>query len=210
MKRYSKLICFLVCLMNLASAEEKTDLGIFYQWSDIGATGQKGGAFFQKSEGAYYLKGAGENVWGNADSFGFLWMPLRGDFSMEGTLTIIDLTDAPHRKAGWMVRQSLDPDAAHISCAVHGDGLVSLQYRPVTGAPTEGIRFEMKAAEEIRLTKEGSEFTMVVSKNGSESESKSIRLDGFDETLFAGAWVCSKNVEKLEAARFGQVRFLIP
>lgn len=210
MRIYS-LLAVIVCIaFNSISAAEDTDLGVFHQWANIGSTGIEGSAFYKASEDAYYLKASGENIWGEADSFGFLWAPMEGDFSMEGIVTIIDLTEAPHRKAGWMIRSSLDPDAAHVTCAVHGDGLVAFQYRPTVGAATVGIRFDMKAAEEIRLMKQGDSFTMVVGKQGAESESKTLELEGFDGVLFAGPWVCSKNVEKLEAARFGQVSILLP
>ncbi len=205
------LLAFTVCIaVNSISAADEAELGVFHQWTDIGSPGVVGSAFYKASENAYYLKASGENIWGETDSFGFLWAPMEGDFSMDGIVTIIDLTDAPHRKAGWMIRSSLDPDAAHVTCAVHGDGLVAFQYRPTAGAATVGIRFDMKAAEEIRLTKQGNNFTMVVGKQGANSESKTLELDGFEGALFAGPWVCSKNVEKLEAARFGQVSILVP
>ncbi len=41
-----------------------------------------------------------------------------------------------HRKAGWMIRQSLDADSPYVDAVIHGDGLASLQYRKVQGGPT--------------------------------------------------------------------------
>ncbi len=214
MNRYTQPLWILLLFVALPLISfgqgNEDDLGIFDQWTDVGKTGVAGGAFYQSSEQAYYLKAAGENIWGTLDSFGFLWKRVSGDVSMEGSVTIVDLTEAPHRKAGWMIRASLEPDAPHVTCAVHGDGLVSMQYRPSSGAETKGIPFEVKGADKIRLEKKGTVFTMSAAKSGEEYETKTVELRGIEGPLLAGPWVCSKNVEQLEAARFGYVRLVVP
>ena len=40
----------------------------------------------------------------------------------------------PHRKIGWMIRESDKEDAAHMTATVHGDGLTVLQWRRLRGA----------------------------------------------------------------------------
>jgi len=182
-------------------------IGTFTNWSEVGDTGVEGGAFYHSTEEAYYLRRAGHNIWGESDGFGYLWKPLGGDAIMESTVTIIHLSKAPHRKAGWMIRTSLDPDATHVTCALHGDGLVALQYRSSKGALTQGKPFTMKFADTLRLEKTGKTFTMTATKGDKIIETKSISLDGFDGPLLVGPWVCSKDIEHLEAARFGNVRF---
>ncbi|MDG2166782.1 MAG: hypothetical protein P8L44_02505 [Opitutales bacterium] len=189
------------------SSHSSNKLGIFSNWSEVGDTGQSGGAFFNSAEEAYYLRGAGHNIWSNKDGFGFLWKEVSGDITMEGSVTIIHLSKAPHRKAGWMIRSSLDPNAAHVTCALHGDGLIALQYRPAKGAETKGIPFQMKFADSLRLEKRGKLYTMTAIKDKQLIETKSVSLEGFEGPLLAGPWVCSKDVEQLEAARFGNVRF---
>jgi hypothetical protein len=201
-----------LALPFIASGEDthNDSLGLFDNWTDIGETGATGGAFYQASEQAYYLRAAGDNIWGEKDSFGFLWKHIQGDVIMESLVTIVHLSEAPHRKAGFMIRTSLEPDAPHVTCAVHGDGLVALQYRPSSGAATIGMPFKLKGAETIRLEKTGNIFTMSASKTGARIETKSVELEGFDGALLAGPWVCSKTVGQLEAARFGKLRFTQP
>lgn len=79
----------------------------------------------------------------------------------------------------------------------------------VCGATTVGS-FRYKAVEEIRLTKQGDRFTMVVGKQSAGCESKTLKLRRFNGIRFADPWICSKNVEKLEAKGFGQVSILVP
>lgn len=51
---------------------------------------------------------------------------------------------------------------------------------------------------------------MVVGKQGVGCESKTLKLRRFNGARFANPWICSKNVEKLEAKGFGQVSILVP
>ncbi len=53
----------------------------------------------------------------------------------------------PHRKAGVIVRRSLDADSPYADAVVHGDGLTSLQFRRAKGALTEEVRSEMTGAD---------------------------------------------------------------
>ena len=55
----------------------------------------------------------------------------------------------PHRKAGWMIRKNLNPDAAHVSAVIHGDGLASLQYRAETGNSTMENKLLLSAIPDL-------------------------------------------------------------
>ena len=56
------------------------------------------------------------------------------------TLNVKNLSDALYRKLGWTVRSTRATDAPHVTAAVHGDGLVALQFRRTAGGLTEEVR----------------------------------------------------------------------
>lgn len=55
---------------------------------------------------------------------------MSGNFTVTATTTF--LTDGnPHRKASIMLRKDLDVNSAFLHFAIHGDGMPSVQFRPV-------------------------------------------------------------------------------
>ena len=54
-----------------------------------------------------------------------------------------------------MVRQTLDADSAYADVALHGNGLLSLQYREEKGAATHEIQANVSAAKRLRIVKRG-------------------------------------------------------
>ena len=86
------------------------------------------------------VSGGGANIWGAADSFYYAWRRAGGDLTLTADVAFEGTGGDPHRKAGWMVRGDLSPDAAYADAVVHGDGLVALQYRPARGAETQEVR----------------------------------------------------------------------
>ena len=64
---------------------------------------------------------------------------MTGNFIVTAQVNFVGEGVELHRKLGWMVRATLDTSSAHITTAIHGDGLTSLQYRRNTGTRTEEI-----------------------------------------------------------------------
>src|SRR5512138_2013630 len=77
-----------------------------WQWMDIGDVGTPGDVHLAPNT-EWNVSGAGSDIWGTADSFFFVYQPLR-DGSIANTFLSEDFTD-PFAKAGLMIRQSLDP-----------------------------------------------------------------------------------------------------
>ena len=75
-----------------------------------------------------------------ADAFHFAYVPLSGDFDMWARVTSLDGPD-PWSKAGLMIRESLDPAAAHHFLLASGQNGLAHQWRPSAGGVTlhEGI-----------------------------------------------------------------------
>ena len=74
---------------------------------------------------------------------------------LRARISFVGMGAESHRKAGWMIRKSLSPDAAHVSAVVHGDGLASLQYQEDKGKPTMEIQSDISKPDVIQLERRG-------------------------------------------------------
>lgn len=183
--------------------------GLFDGHLDIGSTKQAGGLEYEAATGQYRIFGAGSNIWGRSDAFHFAWKSIQGDFILRARLAFEGEGTDPHRKIGWMVRESLRPDAAHMSGALHGDGLTSLQWRPESAAETSEITAPLQAPDIIQLERRGNRFTLSAAKDGEPWVTVQKELD-LDSELMAGLFVCSHSAEVTEFARFWNVRIIRP
>jgi hypothetical protein len=130
---------------------------------DIGKTALPGYVQFDSSNGIIKLTGSGENMWENQDAFFFMWDKIEGDCFGKADIAWEDAGKNPHCKAGWMIRAGLDPDDAYADAVVHGDGLISLQYRKTKGGATSEIQSPLRGAKAISFERTGNQFTMSVS-----------------------------------------------
>ena len=116
---------------------QNSSTGIFYDHADIGAVKHQGKVSYHSIDQEYLIEGSGANMWFADDQLHFLWNSIQGDFILRAKVKFVGEGVDPHRKMGWMARNSFQPDAEHVSAAVHGDGLVSFQYRKYKEEDTE-------------------------------------------------------------------------
>ncbi|MEO7146125.1 MAG: hypothetical protein ABI165_21735 [Bryobacteraceae bacterium] len=134
---------------TLAAAQPAGGIGIFAGDSDIGNPAIKGSTEFDSAKKEYRISGAGENIWARGDRFHFLWRKISGNVRITATLHFAGTSTTLHRKAGIMLRQSLEPGSAYVDSVVHGNGLTALQVRETTGGITRGFRFPVVAPDRI-------------------------------------------------------------
>jgi hypothetical protein len=99
--------------------------------TDVGDAGIAGGAVFQS--GVWTVQGAGQDIWGTADAFQFLYRIVNGD-SRHMVVRVDDLQDTnPFAKAGLMLRASLGADGATVILDVKPNNEVEFMSRPSAG-----------------------------------------------------------------------------
>jgi len=91
---------------------------------------------------------------------------MEGDFLLRTRAKFLGEGTNAHRKVGWMIRHSLEPNTPYADAVVHGDGLTSLQFRRVVDGLTEEVTAEMTAPEVIQLERKGNTISMSVAKSG--------------------------------------------
>ena len=197
---------FILTLATATLALAAGDMGAFEGATDVGNPAKKGSVAFDSAKGEYRITGSGVNVWAKTDEFQFLWRKLAGNVRMTATMQFVGTSSVAHRKAGLMIRTSLEPDAPYVDATVHGDGLTSLQYRETAGDITRGVNFPVVGPTQIRLERIGSLFHMWTGKEGGPlQEAGAVPVALGKAPVYVGLFVCSHNPENLESVVFSNV-----
>ncbi|HEV8382483.1 MAG TPA: hypothetical protein VGQ29_12910 [Gemmatimonadales bacterium] len=182
-------------------------VGIFTTQSDVGRA--SGSASYDPQQQTYLIAGSGQNMWDSRDDFHFVWKRMTGNFILATRARFIGAGVEAHRKIGWTIRPTLDPGSAHVTAALHGNGLMSLQFRRQAGAITE----EVKSADSfpdadavIQLERRDAEYFMSVARFGDTLVTQRLAGVSLPDTVYVGLFVCSHNDTVTERATFRNVR----
>ena len=196
-----------ICLLGCWSFGDETphNLGDFQSHGDVGLVAVPGSAEFQPERAQYRIAGSGANVWGKEDAFQFLWKKTSGDLAFSMDVEWIGKGKVPHRKACAMVRQDLEADSPYVDVAIHGDGLIALQYRTEKGALTMDVQTPVRAPATVKLERDGDVFTVSVAKNGGPFQPVGALSLALSDPVYAGLAVCSHSADVSETAVFSHV-----
>ena len=185
-------------------------LGDFDGHTDVGSPKIAGSATYDAATQEYTLAAAGVNMWAQRDEFHVAWKRMKGDFILHTRLQFVGKGVEGHRKAGWIVRTSLDADAPYVDGVVHGDGLTSLQYRRAKGGITEETQSPLKGPDVLQLERKGNTYILSAARFGDPFTST--QLDDFNlgDEVYVGLVLCSHNPEVVEKAIFRDVRIVRP
>lgn len=198
----------LVTPMN--SPAQPKPIGLFEGQTDVGTLIHPGSATFDPSSQTYALEGSGSNMWFGHDEFSFLWKRLKGDFILSARVRFIGTGVEQHRKLGWIVRSSLGPASKHVNAALHGDGLMSMQFRTGEGDSTRELQSTVKGPDIIQLERKGNRFIMSVARFGDTLSRSQVADLALGDEIYAGLYVCAHNKDVIEKAEFRNVRIVIP
>lgn len=185
-------------------------LGLFEQNADVGNVKIAGSAYYNVEKQEYTLQGSGKNIWFGSDEFQYLYKKIKGDFILTAQVKFVGAGVDPHRKIGWMIRQSQDSASPQVSALLHGDGLTSLQYREKSGADMKENQLLIGSPDVIQLSRKGKIYTMSAAHWGDTFISEEISGDFLSDEVYVGLFICSHNPEVTEKALFNNVRIEIP
>jgi Tol biopolymer transport system component len=206
------LSCVAICSLTLFCNISTAAVGLFEGQGDVGDAcdiGIPGSAVFDAAKNEYTITASGYNMWFNRDAFHFLYNRLEGDLTMVADINFVGKGKVPHRKAGWIVRQTLDKDSPFIGAIVHGDGLIALQWRTVKGGEMSDdleILRTVKGFATIMLERHADTYTLSVAPDGKTFQivgSVSLTLP---DPVYAGLVVCSHDANTAETAIFSNVK----
>ena len=210
LRNASKLSIILMAFSVIFITQSDTNaqaIGVFDKNSNVGQVKHAGSSRFIQSSNEYQITGGGANIWGREDAFQYLWKKDSGDFSLTTRIRWIGDGKNAHRKAGWMIRQNLAADSPYADAVVHGDGLISLQFRKNKSGPTGEIQSPISAPAYLRLERHGEVFSLYISEDGKEFQPVGSISIALAEPVYVGLVVCSHDDTTTETAIFSKVDF---
>ena len=199
-------------IASAARGQSPRSIGTFDGETDVGSA-RHGSVTYDAASQTYRITGSGANMWDTRDDFHFVWRRLTGNFILSARMRFLGKGGEPHRKIGWTIRPSLATDAPHVTAALHGDGLMSLQFRRNEGAPTEEekSRDSLPDADAVvQLERRDGVYIMSVAQFGDTLVTQELRGVTLPDTVYAGLFVCAHNAKAIERATFSNVRITIP
>jgi TolB protein len=186
-------------------------VGLFQDHQDIGNPQKTGTTTYDESTQTYTLKGSGYNIWFDRDEFHYTYKKIKGNFLLTANFEFVGNGTNPHRKIGWMVRQSTDASSPHVSSVAHGDGLTVLQWRTTQGAamrdPEDEIFSQKKNYQVIQMERSGNKIIMRAAHPGEPLQViGSTQMDSLQDEVLAGLYICSHDANVVEEAKVWNVR----
>jgi regulation of enolase protein 1 (concanavalin A-like superfamily) len=190
----------IICLSASAFAQT----GIFTNTGDVGGPAIKGSTQF--SDGQYRITGSGINIWAKQDQFQYAWREMNGNFTVTATLRFLG-QGSDHRKAGIMVRQSLETDAPYADVVIHGNGMPGLQWRSKPGEDTNAFDFpfDSPGTFKVKLVRTGVRIYMFLAKDGAELKELAHTEVSLRNPVLVGLVVCSHKADASDTIIFSDV-----
>ena len=199
-----KIIFLVFGLACAAVAQGTGNLGVFEGAGDVGAPSHKGSVIYNAATKEYRVTGGGENMWAGRDDFFFVWRKVTGDVVITANVKIVT-GGVPHRKAGLMIRQGLEPGAVYTDAVVHGSGLTALQWREKADDVTRTVHFPIDGPTRVRIERRRNVVTLFAGQAGGPlTEMGNTEVAPFSP-MFAGLFVCAHDDKAEVTAVFSDV-----
>ncbi|MDI6451010.1 discoidin domain-containing protein [Anaerobaca lacustris] len=168
-------------------------------------------AFLETAEGHIVMGAIGADIWGTADQFRFAYKSLNGNGSIVARVESIANT-WPWAKGGVMIRERIDPGAAHAMVVLTPENGVALQYRPTMNGPSLSVDEPGPVAPYwVKLTRSGNTFTAERSEDGvnwvsitADPAASSVQIS-MATNVYIGLAVTSTNANAVTGAEFSAV-----
>ena len=180
-------------------------VNLTYPWmsQDVGAVGVPGNATY--SNGVFSVTGSGADIWGTADSMQFDYVPVNGNCTITARVASIQNVD-PWSKAGVMIRESLNANAANAFIAVTSSNGVTWQTRSTTGGATvNSTTGALTAPYWVKLVRSGNTFTGYRSPDGATWTPQGTNTFNMASTAYIGLALTSHTNSRLCTATFDTV-----
>src|SRR5204863_7061323 len=108
---------------------------------------------------------------------------------------------------------SLESTDPHVTAALHGNGLVSLQFRRAAGGTTEEEKSRdslPNADAVVQLERRDGVNLMSVARFGDTLVTQELTRVSLPDTVYVGLFVCAHNDTVVERAEFTNVRVTTP
>lgn len=204
------LLAATLTVLPASSAAAQAPIGLLEGHADVGRVSTPGTVAYDPALQHYTVSGSGANMWNERDDFHFVWKKLSGNFILSMRAAFIGTGVDAHRKVGWTIRPSLDANGPHVTAALHGDGLMSLQTRRTQAAITEQVKSADSLSDVVQLERRDGVYIMSVARFGDMLVTQELTGISLPDAVYVGLFVCAHNDTVTERAVFSNVRITAP
>lgn len=131
---------------------------------------------------------------------------MSGNLAVTATLQFLG-EGVDHRKAGIMLRQTLDTDSPYVDIVIHGNGMPGIQWRNTKGDITNAVDFPFDgpAKYKVKLVRQGSAITVSIGRNGAELKELGHTQVQLGSSILVGLLVCSHKADASDTVIFSDV-----
>jgi uncharacterized repeat protein (TIGR03806 family) len=195
-----------------AAVSSNAILGVFVPAPTIWFDQDVGDVFLPGSivstNGTFTINASGNDIWGDNDSFHFLYQALMGDGAIVARVVNMDNTD-PWAKAGVMIRETLDPASAHAFMAITPGNGANFQRRVSAGADSDTTSGDSVSAPYwVKLVRSGDDFSGYISADGTNWVFVDDEIIPMTNVVYLGLAVCSHDNAVLNTSTFDTVQFI--
>lgn len=168
--------------------------------TDVGTVGVSGEVEVAPDAADLVVRGSGEDIWTDADSFHYVYMPVEGDVEIQARIDSLEETH-DRAKVGVMLRSGLDAGAVHAMVGVTPAGQAQFIYRETTNGESDFVaeqRFGYPTW--VRLTRSGNTVVAAYSLDGESWRQLGSRTIEFAEQLYVGIALTSRDQTRLGSA----------
>lgn len=196
----------ITCLLSAAAFAQSGKLGPFTNSGDVGGPAIKGSTEYNAAKGEFRMTGAGDNIWAKVDQFQYVWREMSGNFQVMATMEFLG-QGAPHRKAGIMLRQTLDTDSPYADVVIHGVGMPAIQWRTTKGDITNGVDFpyDTPGKFKLKLVRQAAGIGVWIAKDGAELKELGHTTVALGNPVLVGLAVCSHKADASDTVVFSDV-----
>ncbi|HEX7577650.1 MAG TPA: hypothetical protein VF430_06400, partial [Verrucomicrobiae bacterium] len=184
---------------TLNSPEASVNLPYPWLTQDVGAIGVTGNAAY--SNGVFTVTGGGADIQGNGDAFRFVYVAATGNCIITARVPSVQNID-PWSKAGVMIRESLNTNAANTFIAVTPGNGVTWQYRSSAGATTWNNTSGLSAPYWVKLTRTNNIFTGYRSSDGTNWTQQGKMTNAMPSNVYVGLALTSHDSSAFCTATF--------
>lgn len=196
----------LICLLAAGAFAQSGPLGAFTHSGDVGGPERKGSAEYDAAKHQYRITGGGSNMWAKEDQFQYVWREMSGNFAVTATIQFLG-QGVDHRKAGIVLRQTLDTDSPYADIVIHGNGMPGIQWRNTKGDITNAVDFPYNgpATYKVKLARQGSSITVLLARGDAELKEVGHTQVSLGNPLLVGLAVCSHKADATDTVIFSDV-----
>jgi regulation of enolase protein 1 (concanavalin A-like superfamily) len=175
-----------------------TSLPAPQQDADVGAPALAGSATF--NQGTYTIVGSGNDIWGQADQFNYLYQAVTGDIDVSARVASLQWSNS-WAKAGVMIRETLDKGSRHAFALISGGNGATFQQRIDPGGYAVFTQGPLIAAPAwVRLVRSANQFTAYSSTDGVTWTTIATATITMGSTVYVGLAVTSHDASSKATA----------